>query len=193
MKIPFDGTVITRAVAIAAGRRFYFTGKPCKNGHVAMRRIHGECIECHRESSSRYSRGQRDVTGKWPKPRDDDYHRKWRAKNIDKAMASERKWRTANPDAVLANNRTRRARKHGASGTHTADDIADIRRLQRDRCATPECRVKLRGGGQVDHIIALSRGGTNDRRNLQILCQPCNARKYTRDPLDLARDNGRFI
>lgn len=32
----------------------------------------------------------------------------------------------------------------------------------------------------VDHIIPLAQGGTNDRDNLQTLCQPCNSFKGSR-------------
>lgn len=36
----------------------------------------------------------------------------------------------------------------------------------------------------VDHIVPRSRGGTNDRLNLQALCGPCNLQKSDRDSTD---------
>jgi len=49
------------------------------------------------------------------------------------------------------------------------------------RCQGP-CKRKLGPGDRydVDHIIALERGGTDDDDNLQILCEGCHALK-TRD------------
>lgn len=36
----------TRAEAKAAGAKYYFTGEPCKHGHVAPRKTKGACVEC---------------------------------------------------------------------------------------------------------------------------------------------------
>ncbi len=34
--------------AKAAGEKYYFTGKPCKNGHICLRDIHKACVECRK-------------------------------------------------------------------------------------------------------------------------------------------------
>jgi 5-methylcytosine-specific restriction endonuclease McrA len=36
----------TRAEAKATGAKYYFTGEPCKHGHIAPRKTKGACIEC---------------------------------------------------------------------------------------------------------------------------------------------------
>jgi hypothetical protein len=36
----------TRAEAKATGAKYYFTGEPCKHGHVAPRKTKGACIDC---------------------------------------------------------------------------------------------------------------------------------------------------
>jgi 5-methylcytosine-specific restriction endonuclease McrA len=36
----------TRAEAKAAGAKYYFTGEPCKHGHIAPRKTKGSCVEC---------------------------------------------------------------------------------------------------------------------------------------------------
>jgi len=36
----------TRAEAKATGAKYYFTGEPCKHGHVAARKTRGACVDC---------------------------------------------------------------------------------------------------------------------------------------------------
>lgn len=36
----------TRAEAKAQGAKYYFTGEPCKHGHIAPRKTKGACLDC---------------------------------------------------------------------------------------------------------------------------------------------------
>lgn len=35
---------------------------------------------------------------------------------------------------------------------------------------------------EVDHIYPFSKGGSNDKENLQLLCKPCNLKKFNKIP-----------
>lgn len=101
-------------------------------------------------------------------------------------------WAKENPEKARLAGKTRRARKLGAAGTFTPEDVAEIRKLQRNKCAY--CRVSLsKAIVHIDHIVSLSRGGSNHRRNLQLLCQPCNNRKHAKDPIVFARQLGKLL
>lgn len=102
-----------------------------------------------------------------------------------------KEWRKANPEKRSAQTHRRRARKAAAGGSHTGSDLIRIRKAQNDRCAY--CSVRLRGRGQLDHIIALAKGGSNEPNNLQWLCAPCNTSKNARDPVEFARSIGKLI
>lgn len=80
----------TRAAALAAGATHYFTGKPCRSGHVAPRRTKGTCVEC---DSAREKR-------------------RWRENRTD-MRAKAARWRANNPH--YARNR-RRADREAAAG-----------------------------------------------------------------------------
>lgn len=41
-----DNLPRTRAEAKASGATHYFTGEPCKHGHIAPRKTKGACVEC---------------------------------------------------------------------------------------------------------------------------------------------------
>jgi 5-methylcytosine-specific restriction endonuclease McrA len=87
--------------------------------------------------------------------------------------------------------RARRAKSRNADGFHSSKDVARIRAAQRDRCAC--CCVELHAKGHVDHIIPLSRGGSNWPRNLQLLCKTCNMQKSASDPIVFMQRKGKLL
>ena len=115
----------------------------------------------------------------------------WRAANLNKIKAAESAKRAANPDRYRAYKRNYKIRKRRAPGSHTGEDIQMLLKAQSGKCAY--CRVKLGKKYHVDHIVALSKGGANDRTNLQILCARCNQTKSAKDPIVFAQSLGMLL
>lgn len=61
-------------------------------------------------------------------------------------------------------------------GSHTQAEWAALCAAYGERCACCHRKRPL----TKDHVIPVSRGGSNDIGNLQPLCQSCNSRKGTR-------------
>lgn len=76
-------------------------------------------------------------------------------------------------EATVKRNALRAIARGKDAGNLTRDDIARMRHEQRGRCVYCMSRGKL----SLDHKIPLSKGGTNDADNVQLLCISCNARK----------------
>lgn len=104
--------------------------------------------------------------------------RKYRKRHPDRVRESNirslRKWREENREAYRIHCRKRRKLEHNAEGSHTAADIKAIFIAQRGLCF---CGDDLGITYHVDHMIPLSRGGSDFPENLQLLCPPCNHSK----------------
>jgi len=96
--------IISRAEARAAGAKRYFTGKPCKHGHLSERRTsNGQCVACLEE----YADANRDRIKQnkieWERKNADTIRDKRRAYWRENRKALNRKkrlYREANPDKV---------------------------------------------------------------------------------------------
>lgn len=209
--------IISRKDARALGLKRYFTGKPCRRGHVMERYTpSGRCLGCNKVLCSAWQNNNRDWLN--------DYFREWYGRDLEGRRLHLRERRAANPDELKKHNERnarwreenpgwvtewrknnpdqdrvlrerRRAQQEGAEGAHTAADIREIHEMQKGRCAY--CRKKLGTTYQIDHIIPLSKGGSNYPNNIQLLCEKgkgaCNQQKSAKDPMVYARSIGLLL
>lgn len=74
----------------------------------------------------------------------------------------------------------RRAEREGAKGSFSTDDVLWLVSRQKQKCAIckklfppPGTRYRF----DIDHIVPLSKGGSNNLKNLQLLHRSCNLKK----------------
>lgn len=115
----------------------------------------------------------------------------WNKKNKGRVRANSQRWREKNPEKARAKCHNRRAMRRNNGGRHSAEDIKDILAMQKGKCAY--CRCRLGKKYHIDHIVAIINGGSNDRKNLQMLCQPCNQSKHAKDPIVFAQSLGMLL
>lgn len=154
-----------------------YQGNPCKYGHAGMRyESTGNCVECMKLRSVEF-----EASGKR------------KARNPVDRLRTQRKYlsKDDNRRRHVSYGHNYRARKRAAGGTHTGADIERIYVQQKGRCAY--CRTTLSDGYEVDHIVPLSAGGTNDPANVQLLCDSCNSRKSGLDPIEFSRRIGLLL
>jgi 5-methylcytosine-specific restriction endonuclease McrA len=212
--LPYTGPLVTRAEAKAAGAKRYFTGKPCKRGHICERYTSiAQCVACSRAQTyewlaanpERWDEARKqwiaantqrinEQSQAWQKAHPEQRRetlKLWRLNNKEKHSEQRKEWRKANPHVYRAHAENRRARKLGAGGSYTAQQIDNLAVLQRHKCVG--CGVSIKRGFEVDHIVALSKGGSSDISNIQLLCRPCNRSKHAKSAEQWAREQGRLL
>lgn len=105
-----------------------------------------------------------------------DNSKKWHENNRYTRTRQNREWHQNNPDRVKEKRHRRRALEFNAGGQFTAADWKAIVKQQNGRCLACGQKKKL----TADHIVPLSRGGSNDASNIQGLCLSCNDSKGTK-------------
>jgi 5-methylcytosine-specific restriction endonuclease McrA len=173
---------------------FYTNGgcKDCKKAyHVANR-------EKHLKNFSDYAKNNRE--------RMNAQSRRWNADNPqarrrfstnyyanNKYLAKKRNdaYRKANPNSDIIKSHTRRARKAAAGGKLSIDLKPKLFKLQNGKCAC--CSKPLGKNCEIDHVIPLSLGGSNEDSNTQLLRQFCNRSKGGKHPVQYMQEKGFLI
>ena len=100
--------IISKADAIASGLKRYFTGKPCKNGHIDERLVSNKgCITCCNSNYRKYYK-ENPIPGR-------EKSSIWKKNNPDKAKINHENWVKKNPDK-LKDHQIRSSSKRKESG-----------------------------------------------------------------------------
>jgi 5-methylcytosine-specific restriction endonuclease McrA len=181
----------TRSEAKAQGAKYYFTGDPCKHGHIAPRKTKGVCVECMKAESKAALVTRADYFASYNKSyagtkAKRDYYDKNRTDVIARAQARtneakhlyRKRHKAANPEMYkeLTNARRRRYREATPSWL-SAEQKLEIRFHYRMAIALSRATGMPHA---VDHIVPIQGEdvcGMHVPWNMQVITQDENLKK----------------
>jgi len=192
----------TRAEAKATGAKYYFTGEPCKHGHIAPRKTKGACVECLKVEWAQALETRAEYFKEYNKSEAGQKAKKgYYERNKDAVVAAAQ----ARPDE----DKRRYKKNHKVANPDMYRELVSLRR-RRFRDATPkwlspeqrmEIRLKYRLAIElsratgvrhaVDHEVPIQGEevcGLHVPWNLQVITQEENLKKYNKlvDPQEPA-------
>lgn len=144
--------LISRQQALAQGLTKYFTGKPCKYGHIAERWTDKHCVECHKGRRAEFFQSIKD-------------------ERTEARLANVRNWELRNPEQARALKRNSNAKRR----TNTACALSKL--YSKELAAIYR---NCPPGHHVDHVVPLNGkhvSGLHVPWNLQYLPAADNIKK----------------
>lgn len=161
------------------------------NASVNVDGLQGLCKACARKKTRDWVSGNKpakSASDKMYREANKDalvrYFRKYHEEHRDAKLAYSKTYREENPQVLRAGQRRYRARKRNATGSHTTAEWLAKLAAYGGRCHW--CGKKIKGAPHADHVIALSKGGTNYISNIVPSCTKCNMSKGAKSPLEYA-------
>jgi 5-methylcytosine-specific restriction endonuclease McrA len=181
----------TRAEAKATGAKYYFTGEPCKHGHIAPRKTKGVCVDCMKlqwqrdnETRAEYfaqynqSEAGKDAKRRYYETNKDAVIARANARPAEERKGHREKYKKQNPELYKAFVSVRKRRHKKATPPWiTAEQKLAIRHLYLQAMSL----TKLTGERYVvDHIVPLINPavcGLHVPWNLRVITQEENLQK----------------
>lgn len=132
-----------------------------------------EGLAAHREANRRWIA----IEGNRERQREAKRRRRSTEEGREVDREASLRWQREHPEAHVARSHRRRALKR-AGGSYSVRDWERLVRRHEGRCAY--CAEVPEEGLTVDHVVPLSRGGTNTIGNLLPACGRCNRSKGAR-------------
>ena len=155
-----------------------------KEHYQELKRTHQKANpEKYKEASRKYNeshREERNIRARERRQMDLEHYReigrKSRDKYAEERNAYQREYGKENRDKLTLFTNIRRARKLAAEGSHTDKEWQSLKAFYDYKCLCcgkrePEIRLTR------DHVIPLTKGGTDSIDNVQPLCARCNSKK----------------
>lgn len=172
--------------AAANGEIKFISPKPCPAGHYERYTKSSICVQCSKDRFEENREERLERLAEWGaknKDRLSDVRNEWRRKNIEKVRERERK-RRGSKDVKkkrAMHQRIRNLNKRSSGGSFKKEDVDRMIIDQGNKCVY--CRKEL-DEFHIDHMTPVSRGGSSDPDNLQLLCPPCNLSKGNKNHIE---------
>lgn len=135
-----------------------------------------ECKPCKREQTRAWKQRNKDKVR--------EYQREYMAENRDRVLAWKKASRERNPDTARQwweDNKDRKRQYNLNRRGYNADPRLSIHHLEfHGACLKCGSTENL----EIDHVVPLSLGGSNEQSNWQVLCKSCNCSKGNRNTED---------
>ena len=132
--------------------------------------------EEHKEQISEYKKSWAEINSQRVASLKRDYYER----NREEVISRSKKWTDDNTEKVKAakanNRRKRRAAKNASGGHFTVEEFDALCSIYGYACLGCGATDRVL---EADHVVPLTKGGSDEISNIQPLCGECNRRKFT--------------
>jgi 5-methylcytosine-specific restriction endonuclease McrA len=111
-----------------------------------------------------------------------EYNARYYLRNREKRIREIHAYQKRHPEVQIKYRHQYRARKFKAPGTHTLADLLNTFKEQQGLCFYCGLQHASPQEGHFDHVIPLTRGGSDNPDNIVFACRACNWSKHDRTP-----------